>query len=82
MYIAEVFPSRVRSKGQSVGSSSHWIMNALIAGTFPYVAARYQAAPFVFFAAMMLLQLVLVAGVYPETKGQTLEAIQKQLGMA
>jgi MFS transporter, SP family, arabinose:H+ symporter len=81
VYIAEVFPSRVRSKGQSVGSSSHWIMNALIAGAFPFVAARSQAAPFVFFAAMMLLQFFVVFTMYPETKGSTLEAIQANFGI-
>jgi SP family arabinose:H+ symporter-like MFS transporter len=81
VYIAEVFPSRVRSKGQSVGSSSHWIMNALIAGTFPLIAARSQAAPFVFFAAMMLLQFFAVLFFYPETKGSSLEAIQAQFGI-
>jgi sugar porter (SP) family MFS transporter len=81
VYIAEVFPSRVRSKGQSVGSSSHWIMNALIAAIFPFVAARSQSAPFVFFAAMMLLQFFVVLMVYPETKGSTLEAIQANLGI-
>jgi MFS transporter, SP family, arabinose:H+ symporter len=81
VYIAEVFPSRVRSKGQSLGSSSHWIMNALIAGAFPLVAARSQAAPFVFFAAMMLLQFFIVLTAYPETKGSTLEAIQTNLGI-
>ena len=81
VYIAEVFPSRVRSKGQSVGSSSHWIMNALIAGTFPLIAARSQAAPFVFFAAMMLLQFFVVLYFYPETKGSSLEAIQAQFGI-
>ncbi len=81
VYIAEVFPSRVRSKGQSVGSSSHWIMNALIAGAFPYIAARSQAAPFAFFAAMMLVQFFVVLLVYPETKGRTLEAIQTQFGI-
>jgi sugar porter (SP) family MFS transporter len=81
VYIAEVFPSRVRSKGQSVGSSSHWIMNALIAGTFPLIAARSQAAPFVFFAAMMLLQFFVVMFFYPETKGSSLEAIQAQFGI-
>jgi SP family arabinose:H+ symporter-like MFS transporter len=81
VYIAEVFPSRVRSKGQSVGSSSHWIMNALIAGAFPYVAARSQAAPFFFFAAMMLLQFFVVLFLYPETKGRSLEQIQTQLGL-
>jgi hypothetical protein len=82
VYIAEVFPSRVRSKGQSVGSSSHWIMNALIAGAFPYIAAKSQAAPFVFFAAMMLLQFFVVLFIYPETKGSSLEAIQAKFGLA
>jgi SP family arabinose:H+ symporter-like MFS transporter len=81
VYIAEVFPSRVRSKGQSVGSSSHWIMNALIAGTFPLIAARSQGAPFIFFAAMMLLQFFVVLFFYPETKGSSLEAIQAQFGI-
>ena len=81
VYIAEVFPSRVRSKGQSLGSSSHWMMNALIAGAFPWIAARSQAAPFAFFAAMMLVQFFVVLFVYPETKGQTLEHIQSQLGI-
>jgi sugar porter (SP) family MFS transporter len=81
VYIAEVFPSRVRSKGQSVGSSSHWIMNALIAGTFPLIAARSQGAPFIFFAAMMLLQFFVVLFLYPETKGSSLEAIQAQFGI-
>jgi sugar porter (SP) family MFS transporter len=81
VYIAEVFPSRVRSKGQSVGSSSHWIMNALVAGAFPFVAAWSPAAPFIFFATMMLLQFFVVLLVYPETKGRTLEAIQANFGI-
>jgi SP family arabinose:H+ symporter-like MFS transporter len=81
VYIAEVFPSRVRSKGQSLGSSSHWIMNALIAGVFPLIAARSQAAPFAFFAAMMLLQFMVVLFLYPETKASSLEQIQAQFGI-
>jgi SP family arabinose:H+ symporter-like MFS transporter len=81
VYIAEVFPSRVRSKGQSVGSSSHWIMNALIAGAFPIIASHSKAAPFAFFAAMMLLQFFVVLMFYPETKGRSLEEIQAQLGL-
>jgi sugar porter (SP) family MFS transporter len=81
VYIAEVFPSRVRSKGQSVGSSSHWIMNALIAGAFPLIAARSQAMPFAFFAAMMALQFVLVLLIFPETKGKSLEQIQTMFGI-
>ena len=81
VYLAEIFPLRVRSKGQSVGSSSHWIMNALIAGTFTIVAAHSRAVPFAFFAAMMLLQFVLVLIAYPETKGRTLETIQANFGI-
>jgi sugar porter (SP) family MFS transporter len=81
VYISEVFPSRVRSKGQSVGSSSHWIMNALIAGAFPYIAAKSQGVPFAFFASMMVVQFFFVLFAYPETKGRSLEAIQARFGI-
>src|SRR5438046_9644941 len=43
VYLSEVFPNRVRAKGQSLGSFSHWIMNALISWTFPLMAASYGA---------------------------------------
>jgi hypothetical protein len=56
-------------------------MNALIAGAFPYIAARSQSLPFAFFAAMMLVQFFVVMFAYPETKGQSLEAIQAHLGI-
>ena len=81
VYIAEVFPSRVRSKGQSVGSSSHWIMNAIIAGIFPFIAAKSHALPFVFFAAMMAVQFFVVLFIYPETKQRSLEQIQANFGI-
>jgi SP family arabinose:H+ symporter-like MFS transporter len=81
VYLSEVFPTRVRSKGQSLGSSSHWIANAIIAQSFPLIAARSQSAPFVFFAAMMAVQFFVVLFVYPETKGQTLEKIQANFGI-
>jgi sugar porter (SP) family MFS transporter len=81
VYISEVFPSRVRSKGQSLGSSSHWVANAIIAQTFPLIAAHSQAAPFVFFAAMMGVMFFVVMFVYPETKGKTLEGIQASFGI-
>ena len=81
VYIAEVFPSRVRSKGQSVGSSSHWIMNAIIAGTFPFIAAKSHALPFIFFAAMMAVQFFVVLFIYPETKQRSLEQIQTNFGI-
>jgi len=81
VYISEVFPSRVRSKGQSLGSSSHWVMNALIAQIFPFIADRSHALPFVFFAVMMLVQFFVVLFVYPETKQRSLEQIQTQFGI-
>jgi len=82
VYIGEVFPNRVRAKGQSLGSFSHWFMNALISGIFPLMAASSGAYPFVFFAAMMVLQFFVVLFIYPETKGVTLEQMQKKLGIA
>jgi MFS transporter, SP family, arabinose:H+ symporter len=82
VYIAEVFPNNVRAKGQSLGSFSHWFMNALISGIFPLMAASSGAYPFVFFSLMMLVQFFVVLFVYPETKGFTLEEMQKELGIA
>jgi sugar porter (SP) family MFS transporter len=80
VYIGEVFPTSVRSKGQGVGSASHWFMAALIAQMFPVVAATMsQATPFVFFAVMTAVQFLVVLFVYPETKGQTLEDLQRKL---
>jgi sugar porter (SP) family MFS transporter len=81
VYISEIFPNRVRAKGQALGSSSHWIMNALIAYTFPQLAKSSGAYPFVLFAAMMALQFFVVLFVYPETKGVTLEQMQHRLGI-
>ncbi len=81
VYISEVFPTKVRAKGQSLGSSAHWIMNAAIAYTFPLLAKSSGAYPFVFFSAMMVLQFFVVLFLYPETKGVTLEQLQHQLGI-
>jgi SP family arabinose:H+ symporter-like MFS transporter len=82
VYLSEVFPNRVRAKGQSLGSFTHWVMNAAISGTFPLVAARSGATPFAFFAVMMALQFFVVLFTYPETKGVTLEQMQKKMGIA
>ncbi len=82
VYISEVFPNAVRAKGQSLGSFSHWLMNALISFTFPLMAASSGAYPFVFFSAMMVLQFFVVLFIYPETKGVTLEQMQKKMGIA
>src|SRR5229473_1502607 len=81
VYIGEVFPNRVRAKGQALGSSSHWIMNAMIAYTFPQLAKSSGAYPFVFFAAMMVVQFFVVLFFYPETKGVTLEQLQHRFGI-
>jgi MFS transporter, SP family, arabinose:H+ symporter len=81
VYISEVFPNRVRAKGQALGSSSHWIMNAIIAYTFPQLAKSSGAYPFVLFAAMMVVQFFVVMFFYPETKGVTLEQMQHRLGI-
>ncbi|HTQ53353.1 MAG TPA: sugar porter family MFS transporter [Bryobacteraceae bacterium] len=82
VYLSEVFPNRVRAKGQSLGSFTHWFMNALISGTFPLVAATSGAAPFALFAVMMVVQFFVVLFTYPETKGVTLEEMQKKMGIA
>ena len=79
VYLSEVFPNRVRAKGQSLGSLTHWLMNAAISFAFPTLAAWSRSIPFVFFSAMMVLQFFVVLFIYPETKGVTLEEMQKKL---
>jgi sugar porter (SP) family MFS transporter len=81
VYLGEVFPNAVRAKGQSLGSFSHWIMNFVISLVFPLMAASSGAYPFVFFAAMTVLQFFVVLFVYPETKGFSLEEMQRRLGI-
>jgi MFS transporter, SP family, arabinose:H+ symporter len=79
VYLSEVFPNSVRAKGQSLGSFSHWFMNGAISLLFPMVAARSGGYPFVFFSVMMALQFFVVLFVYPETKGVSLEEMQRKL---
>jgi MFS transporter, SP family, arabinose:H+ symporter len=80
VYIGEVFPNRVRSKGQGVGNASHWAMNTIIALSFPIAAHHMgQSVPFIFFAVMTSVQFLTVLFFYPETKGQTLEELQRRL---
>jgi SP family arabinose:H+ symporter-like MFS transporter len=82
VYMSEIFPTLVRARGQSLGSASHWIMNAIISGVFPVVAKASGAKPFVFFGLMMLVQFFIVIRWYPETKGVSLEELEQQLGTA
>jgi sugar porter (SP) family MFS transporter len=79
VYLSEVFPNLVRAKGQSLGSFTHWIMNAIIAFTFPLVAHLSRPAPFVFFAVMTVVQFFVVWLVFPETAGITLEDMQQKM---
>lgn len=82
VFISEIFPNAVRAKGQTLGSSTHWIMAAVIAFCFPYLAERLGGTvTFSFFAAMMVLQLLFVWWLMPETKGKSLEQIEVNLVM-
>jgi len=77
VFIAEIFPTQVRAKGQTLGSFTHWIMAAIIAFTFPYLASHIGSGHiFLFFTIMMALQLLFVWRWMPETKGKTLEQIE------
>ncbi|MEO6377651.1 MAG: sugar porter family MFS transporter [Caulobacteraceae bacterium] len=75
VYISEIFPTEVRARGQSIGASTHWFMDAVIATAFPVVAATSKGAPFVLFTVMMVAQFVVVLLYFPETKQATLEEI-------
>ena len=79
VYLAEIFPTQVRARGQALGSATHWIMNAAVSFAFPVIAAVTLAGPFWLFAAAMLVQVALVWRFFPETRGQTLEAVEATL---
>lgn len=81
VYLAEIFPNRVRARGQALGSFVHWFWAAAVSWSFPVVAEASGGLAFAFFGAMMLLQFVMVLVFLPETKGVSLEAIQRQLGI-
>lgn len=81
VYLSEVFPTAVRAKGQGVGSSTLWIMNALISGVFPLWANSSRGYTFLFFSSMMALQFLVVLYLYPETKQISLEQLPQRLGI-
>jgi sugar porter (SP) family MFS transporter len=89
VFISEIFPNRHRAEGQTLGSSTHWIFAALLTTFFPiainHVAPQPEDYPragyvFLFFAAMMVLQLLWVKTLVPETKGVPLEKMASRLG--
>lgn len=80
VFISEIFPNSVRASGMSWGSLTHWVFAALIANVFPFFAIKLGGGPiFAFFSAMMVFQLLYVWRMMPETKGVSLEELQKRL---
>jgi sugar porter (SP) family MFS transporter len=82
VFISEIFPTAFRAAGQSLGSSTHWIFAALLTTFFPLAVSAF--APefvFLFFTGMMVLQLVWVTFMMPETKGVPLEELERKLGV-
>jgi sugar porter (SP) family MFS transporter len=80
VFISEIFPNRHRAEGQTLGSSTHWIFAALLTTFFPKMVSAFPPGyVFLFFAAMMVLQLIWVIVMVPETKGVPLEQMQKRL---
>jgi hypothetical protein len=84
VFISEIFPNSVRSQGGSLGSFTHWIMAAIISWTFPIIVEGSKEGgmySFMFYSVMMLLHFIFVWKWLPETKGKSLEKIQKELGI-
>ena len=82
VFISEIFPNRHRAEGQTLGSFTHWTFAALLTTLFPKMVGVFPPGYiFSFFAGMMMLQLLWVRTMVPETKGVPLEQIQRQLGI-
>lgn len=82
VFISEIFPNRHRAEGQALGSSTHWIFAALLTTFFPIMVASFAPGyVFLFFCGMMVLQLIWVKMMVPETKGISLEEVQHKLGI-
>ena len=80
VFIAEIFPNNIRTKGQSLGAGTHWVFAALITLLMPYLLGRFEGETiFGFFTAMMCLQLAFVLFLMPETKGKSLEFLAEHL---
>jgi sugar porter (SP) family MFS transporter len=80
VFISEIFPNKFRAEGQSLGSFTHWFFAALLTTFFPKMVTAFPAgAVFLFFCGMMVLQLIWVIFMVPETKGVTLEEMANRL---
>lgn len=82
VFISEIFPNRHRAEGQTLGSFTHWIFAAALTTFFPKMVSAFPPGyVFSFFTGMMVVQLIWVKTMVPETKGVPLEQIQRQLGI-
>ena len=80
VFISEIFPNKFRATGQSLGSATHWVFAALLTFFFPkMVEAFAPGVVFLFFTGMMVLQLLWVKLMVPETKGVPLEELEAKL---
>lgn len=80
VFISEIFPNHLRASGQSFGSSTHWVLAAIIPSLIPFLFSTIgPGVVFLFFAIMMVFQLIFVAFMMPETKGISLEELSKKL---
>jgi hypothetical protein len=83
VFISEIFPNRHRAEGQALGSFTHWFFAAALTSLFPKMAESFAPGYiFSFFCGMMVLQLLWVKLMVPETKGVPLEEMQRKLGTA
>jgi SP family arabinose:H+ symporter-like MFS transporter len=81
VFISEIFPDRFRATGQAIGSTTHWVMAAALTTVFPLLVVLFPpSAVFAFFCGMMVLQLVWVLAMVPETKGVPLEELAARIG--
>jgi MFS transporter, SP family, xylose:H+ symportor len=82
VFISEIFPNRIRGRGQSLGSLTHWVFAAVVSYAFPGIAAVLGGGmAFLLFFVCMVGQLIWVLKVMPETKGVPLEEMEKNLGI-
>jgi SP family arabinose:H+ symporter-like MFS transporter len=84
VYISEVFPTKVRSKGLSLGSFTHWALAAIAAQIYPVIVAIPQiglSIPFMIGATMMIIQFFVVSLFFVETNGVPLEQLEEKLGV-
>ncbi len=82
VFISEIFPNHLRASGQAFGSSTHWVLAALIPSLIPFLFNHPMIGAgvvFLIFAVMMIFQLLFVVFMMPETKGKTLEELEKMV---